>query len=113
MYYDKDKIRMIIIAGIIVVMSVVLLFIGGCATRYDLVIEKDAISGNVTKIEGHTKSYREAAMFRFVYNPENGGVELLAVGVTDDTAEVVSSAVGVVGNVAKAYISPLSSNVTD
>ena len=98
---------------IIAVAMILIILMAGCATTYSMTITKDPVTERITKVEAQTRSFREAAMFRLIYNPTTGYFEILAVGVTDDTSEVVGKAVGVVGDVAKAAINPVGALRSD
>jgi hypothetical protein len=74
---------------------VLLLVLTSCATTYKLKILPD------NRIEASSRSYREFAYFDMRWNPETTAFEVVAIGVTDDTSEVVKEALGVAGRVAE------------
>jgi hypothetical protein len=69
--------------------AILALLVMGCATKYSLQIDPDGT------VKAKSSSYREYAYFNMIYNPETGYFEVVAVGVTDDTSEVVTAALNV------------------
>jgi len=65
----------------------IIYLLAGCATEYSFVIHPDHT------VEAKSKSYREFAYFKMQYNPDTKLFEVIAVGVTDDTSEVVTAAI--------------------
>ncbi len=100
----KEKVFDFVCLVFVVAMITALLLSAGCATTYDLEVKKT----DGTYVKAHSRSFRKAALFELVYNPTTGVFKVVAVGVTDDTAEVVKAAVGVVGEVAGAVVNPAS-----
>lgn len=107
MYYHQEGIKGFIIVCIIAVTMLIIFLIAGCATRYHVEITKP----DGTHVLATSESYREFALFQLAYDPTVNLFTVTAVGVTDDTAEVVGQAVGVVGTIAetaaKAYLGPV------
>jgi len=80
----------------------ILLLLTACRTQYELTIERDGLT-----IKGKSSSYREYALFSMEYNPATHDISLIAVGVTDDTAEVVRDVVAVGGDVVRDVVAPV------
>lgn len=93
-YEDGKLSRLIYLFGALFFV-IFLYFTLGCATRYQLIVHEDG------RIEATSRSYREFTYFKMQYNPETHFFEVVAIGVTDDTAEVVTASVETVGGIAE------------
>jgi len=99
-YEDGKVSRLIYLFGALFFV-IFLYFTLGCATRYSLEIRPDKT------IIAKSSSFREFAYFKMQYNPETHFFEVVAIGVTDDTAEVVTASVQTVGDVVPFMLRPV------
>lgn len=65
------------------------ILLSGCATTYHVEIQPDGT------VIADTSSRREYDYFSMKFNPTTNQFEVIAIGVTDDTAEIVTAGMSV------------------
>ena len=70
-------------------LTILAILLSGCATTYHVEIQPDGT------VIADTSSRREYDYFSMKFNPETKLFEVIAIGVTDDTAEIVIAGMGV------------------
>jgi hypothetical protein len=80
-------------------LATLLYLVTGCATTYEVKVFPDG------RVEAESKSYREFAVFQLEFDPITKHFYINAVGVTDDTSEVVEKVVGATGQVVSSALS--------
>lgn len=100
MKYDVNVIKGAMVFIILAATISILMLLSGCATTYHVEVTKP----DGTRVLADSRSYREFALFQLAYDPAVNLFTVTAVGVTDDTAEVVGQAVGVVGAIADSAV---------